>query len=93
MIKNIFQEVVIVQILKEAPECYIQQCSHCGAVLKYSECDINVAGKDFYVDGKDGGIYDGWYNMPYDTFICPSCNYVKPAERKWLIDFSALYHK
>lgn len=28
---------------QEAPECYIQQCKYCGAVLKYSERDINPA--------------------------------------------------
>ncbi len=33
-----------VQILKEAPEFYIQKCKYCGAVLKYSESDITSNG-------------------------------------------------
>jgi hypothetical protein len=42
------------QILKEAPECYIQQCEYCGAVLKYSECDINIKNKTFEIKNPNG---------------------------------------
>ena len=72
------------QILKEASECYIQQCENCGVVLKYSECDINVAMKEFkYTDPINTDITSVFYL--YDTFVCPSCFSINEAKRKWLI--------
>lgn len=72
------------QILKEAPECYIQQCNNCGAVLKYSECDINVAYKAFEYNDPDCPDITSMF-CAYDSFVCPSCNGVNEAKRKWLI--------
>ena len=67
------------QILKEAPECYIQQCKHCGAVLKYSECDIHPANLRFKTS-------DGWGICTYDSFECPSCHVRDEAKRRWMIE-------
>lgn len=73
------------QILKEAPECYIQQCKNCGAVLKYSECDINVANKEFkYTDPNCPDITFAF--CIYDSFVCPSCFSINEAKRKWMIE-------
>ena len=72
------------QILKEAPECYIQQCEHCGAVLKYSECDINVKNKHFAVNTPES---EGWCICAYDSFVCPACGALNEAKRRWLMEF------
>lgn len=68
------------QILKEAPECYIQMCQYCGTVLKYSECDIRLANTEF--ETADGG----WGVCMYDSFECPSCHAINEAKRRWLFD-------
>lgn len=68
------------EILAKAPECYIQQCDCCGAVLRYSKCDIHMSGVPFYVDNGDQWV------CGYDAIICPSCNEVLKAKREWLID-------
>lgn len=72
------------QILKEAPEWYIQHCEHCGAVLKYSECDIHVKNVPFYIKNKNGENIRFQYVC--DTFICPCCNKINEAERKWFYE-------
>lgn len=72
------------QILKEAPECYIQQCEYCGAVLKYSECDINVKNKRVNFKDMDGN--NTCYVCVYDSFVCPSCFGINEAKRKWLME-------
>ena len=72
------------QILKEAPECYIQQCRYCGAVLKYSECDIHVGNLCFNFKDKDGN--DVSCVCRDDSFVCPSCCGVNEAKRKWLME-------
>jgi hypothetical protein len=65
------------EILEKAPECYIQQCKNCGAVLKYSECDIHAGDIPFKSDdGRD------WV-CSCDAFICPSCKLPIAAERTW----------
>lgn len=74
------------QILKEAPECYIQQCEYCGAVLKYSECDINVKNKSFEIKHSDGSTIVPNCICTCDSFICPSCYRVNEAKRKWMIE-------
>ena len=64
------------EILEKAPDRYIQMCKCCGAVLKYSESDINEAHKTFkYKDTE--------WRCSYDSFICPSCQYINCAERTW----------
>lgn len=72
------------QILKEAPECYIQQCKYCGAVLKYSECDIRVRNNEFSF--KDNEDNDHHCVCVYDSFVCPSCFNVNEAKRRWLME-------
>ena len=67
------------QILKEAPECYIQQCEYCGAVLKYSECDIHPKNLAYETDA-------GWGVCFYDSFECPSCHCRNEAKRRWMIE-------
>ena len=74
------------KILKEAPECYIQQCEHCGAVLKYSECDINVKDKRFEIKHSNGATIVSNCICSYDSFVCPSCYNVNEAKRKWMIE-------
>lgn len=56
---------------------YIQQCLHCGAILEYSESDIQVAHIPFYA--KDG---TQWLSHN-DAIICPSCNFIVNVEREW----------
>ena len=68
------------EILAKAPEYYIQQCSKCGAVLKYSKCDIHVAYVPFYAaDGTE-------WKCSFDSIMCPSCNSPIEAKREWLIE-------
>lgn len=74
------------QIIKEAPECYIQQCEYCGAVLKYSECDINVRNKSFEIKHSNGSVMASDCIYSYDSFVCPSCYKVNEARRKWMIE-------
>lgn len=74
------------QILKQAPECYIQQCEYCGTVLKYSECDINVKNKAFEMKNSDGLVLVPDCVCSYDSFVCPSCNHINEAKRKWMIE-------
>lgn len=74
------------QILKEAPECYIQQCEYCGAVLKYSECDINIKNKTFEIKNPNDLTKKSDCICSYDSFVCPSCNSVNKAKRKWMIE-------
>lgn len=74
------------QILKEAPECYIQQCKYCGAVLKYSECDINVADKNFNIIDSDGFERVSSCRCSFDSFVCPSCYEINEARRKWMME-------
>lgn len=65
------------EILEKAPDRYIQQCSNCGAILKYSESDIHPYGIPFYTeDGTEWRFYE-------DAFVCPSCNIPVAAERTW----------
>lgn len=68
------------EILAKAPECYIQQCDRCGAVLRYSKCDITLANIPFYVDNGDKWL------CTYDSIICPSCGEALEAKREWFID-------
>ena len=68
------------QILKEAPECYIQMCENCGAVLKYSECDIILKNTSWTTE--EGG----WGVCTYDSFECPSCHCHNEAKRRWMIE-------
>jgi hypothetical protein len=69
------------QILKEAPDSYIQQCKYCGAVLKYSEFDIIPSGKSYA--NPDG---NGWGVCFYDSFECPSCHCRNEALRRWMME-------
>lgn len=71
------------QILKESPDCYIQHCAYCGAVLKYSECDIHVKKIKFTVKNDKGNNNTYWFSDD-DTFVCPCCYNVNIAERKWM---------
>lgn len=74
------------QIIKDAPECYIQQCEYCGAVLKYSECDINVRNKSFEIKHSNGSVIASDCICSYDSFVCPSCYKINGARRKWMIE-------
>ena len=65
------------EILEKAPDRYIQQCSNCGAILKYSDSDIHPYGIPFYVDDVTQ------WTCGYDAFVCPSCNMPNKAERTW----------
>ena len=65
------------EILEKAPECYIQQCNNCGAVLKYSECDIHPGDTPF----KDNNGVE--WTCTCDSFVCPSCNHPISATRTW----------
>lgn len=69
------------QILKEAPDCYIQRCECCGAVLKYSEFDIIPSGESY--TNPDG---NGWGVCFYDSFECPSCYWHNKALRRWMME-------
>lgn len=64
---------------QEAPECYIQQCKYCGAVLKYSERDINPANFTYKTS-------EGWGVCIYDSFKCPFCHVRNEAKRRWMIE-------
>lgn len=68
------------EVLTKAPECYIQQCVRCGAVLKYSKCDIHVADVPFFTE--DGTQY----RCSFDSIVCPSCDNPIEAERTWFIE-------
>lgn len=67
-------------ILHESPECYIQQCSECGAVLKYSKNDIYIADKlHEFEDGES-------YYASFDFIRCPACGQVLMSTKEWLYD-------
>ena len=70
---------VNMQIIKDTPDCYIQQCEYCGTVLKYSECDIIPKNRSFTTS--DGG----WGVCSYDSFECPSCHTHNEAKRRWFM--------
>ena len=67
------------EILYESPNCYIQQCHECGAVFKYSLCDIHVNGKPHFVDGQ-------MRTTSFASICCPCCSEILPATKQWFYD-------
>ena len=68
-------------ILHESPECYVQQCSKCGAVFKYSLCDIHIDGIPHYkANGECIGV------ACFDSICCPCCETILPATKEWFYD-------
>ncbi len=68
-------------VLYESPECYIQQCKECGAVLKYSLNDIHIEADPYYDD--NGEIT---YMAGFDSIMCPCCKKVIPATKEWFYE-------
>ena len=68
-------------VLQESPECYIQQCQKCGAVLKYSPHDIHIEADPYY--NENGEII---YMAGFDSIMCPCCKKVIPATREWFYE-------
>lgn len=66
-------------VLHESPEYYIQQCSNCGAILKYSLHDVNVGAQPFWVKGQI-------CVAAYDSIVCPCCQTILPATKQWFYD-------
>lgn len=64
------------KVLHESPECYIQQCNKCGAVLQYSLCDIHIKEKLYPVNGQE--IMTG-----FDSIVCPCCQEILLATKEW----------
>lgn len=71
-------------VLQESPECYIQQCQECGAVLKYSKHDIHIEADPYYDD--NGDII---YIAGFDSIMCPCCKKVILAAKEWF--YESLY--
>lgn len=69
------------EILKEAPDCYVHHCSHCGAILKYSELDIRVGGMHHDHHDKNGTLKSFYFKD--DTIVCPCCKEVEIPERRF----------
>ena len=67
-------------ILHESPEYYIQQCSECGAVLKYSKNDILVAYKEHYLG-------DHMFVADVDHIYCPCCKTPIQATKEYFYQF------
>lgn len=68
------------KILHESPECYIQQCKKCGAVLQYSKNDILIANKEHYID-------DNMFIANVDYIYCPCCKTPIPATKEYFYQF------
>lgn len=68
------------QVLAKSPECYIQQCGHCGSVLKYSECDIHISDVPFYTKGGEE------WTCGFDSILCPCCDNIIEAKRIWIVE-------
>ena len=66
-------------ILHDSPEHYIQQCSDCGAVLKYSSHDIHVGAQPFFNKGQI-------CVAAYDAIVCPCCKTILPATKQWFYE-------
>ena len=68
-------------VLQESPECFIQQCEECGAVLKYSLHDIHAEAHPYYDEyGKIMHI------AGFESIMCPCCNEVIPATKEWFYE-------
>ena len=67
------------KILHESPECYIQQCRECGAVLQYSKNDI-------YIRDKVHLIGNDTFCATIDYIRCPACEKMIPATKEWFYD-------
>lgn len=65
-------------VLQESPECFIQQCKECGAVLKYSLHDIHPEAVPYY--NSDGKMT---YVAGFESILCPCCENVIPATKEW----------
>lgn len=70
-------------VLQESPECFIQQCKECGAVLKYSLHDIHPEAVPYY--DENGEIT---YIAGFESILCPCCEHVIPATKEWFDDNS-----
>lgn len=70
------------KILHESPECYIQQCCECGAVLQYSRNDI-------YIPNIEHILEDGPpFYCSMDHIRCPACGNFITATKEWFYDQS-----
>lgn len=68
-------------VLQESPECFIQRCEECGAVLKYSFDDIHAEAHPYYDEhGKITYIAD------FESIMCPCCKEVIPATKEWFYE-------
>ena len=66
-------------ILNECPECYIQKCTKCGAILQYSQDEILLANK----------IYSnktGTFCASQDHIVCAACGKIILAVTNWLYE-------
>ena len=68
-------------VLQESPECFIQQCQKCRAVLRYSLNDIHIEADPYY-DENGGKIFIAGY----DSIMCPCCKEVIPATKEWFYE-------
>ena len=65
-------------VLKESPECFIQQCKECGAILQYSLHDIHPEAVPYF--NEDG---EQTYVAGYESIMCACCKKVIPATKEW----------
>lgn len=64
-------------VLQTSPEYYIQQCSGCGAVLKYSKHDIYIGNTVHHIQETDTSFW-----TRNDSIICPVCGYIQDATKE-----------
>ena len=69
------------EVLKQSPNCYVQHCKNCGAILKYGETDIYAANIQHRYLDKDGNKCA--FSAVYDSFICPCCKSCNEAKRRF----------
>jgi hypothetical protein len=65
-------------VLQESPECFIQQCKECGAILKYSLHDIHPEAVPYF--NEDG---EQTYCAGFESIMCPCCKHVIPVTKEW----------
>lgn len=80
--------MVLIKILNNDPECFIQQCEFCGAVFSYSFQDIKVKNKEFFTYNDEN---EHIWQMGFDAIICPNCGKVLFAQKinRYLLSLGA----